>query len=368
MNETWFVYPNWKWVALASSVVLFFLVWKLAAVGLDYVRKKMKPRFPQEGMLSMFLGLEIQRPLAGILAGLFLISAFRSLELPEGILRVLQNILQFFIGYHVIRLGLFGADALGLMLQRWSYKTENTLDDQLAPLLTKTAKLLVVVIGVLLILQNTGVNVVSLVAGLGLGGLALALAAQDTVANVFGSVTIIADRPFQVGDYVKITDTEGVVEDLGFRSTRIRTASKSLVTIPNSTMAKEKIENSGKRLVRTVTHNLGIEYGAKASQLAQVIEQIRYLLTRHEDVLKEDINVFFTQFADSSLNIRVSFFMQIQEPIDFFETQQEILFEIMGVVENCGLNFAFPTQTLHVQSFLNDKKLGPIATQIGPQL
>lgn len=366
MTETWFIYPNWKWLALVASIVIFFAVLKAAAMAFEFLRKKVQARFSHDSLAYMFLGLDIHRPLAGIVAGLFLISAFNSLQVHDGALRVLEGILKFFIGYHVIRLGLYGADAFGLLLQRWSRQTENSLDDQLAPLLTKTAKLLVVVIGVLMILQNTGVNVVSLIAGLGLGGLALALAAQDTAANLFGSVTIIADRPFQVGDFIRVAGSEGIVEDLGFRSTRIRTADKSLVTIPNSTMAKEKIENLGHRRVRPINHTLGLEYGASSTQLAQVVEQIRYLLSRHDQVLKDEITVFFTQLGDFSLNIKVSFFIAIEEPIDFFETQQEILFELMKVVENCGLGFAFPTQTLHVGSFLNDKKLGPIATQISP--
>lgn len=367
MNEVWFVYPNWKWIAIASAFILFFLVWKFAAVSLNAVRIKIQKRFPEGSFAYEFFGLAIHLPFAGVIAGVFLLSCINSLDIHEGANHVLSNIMQFFIGFHLIRLGLIGAETAGLQLQRWAHKTENTLDDQLAPLVTKTLKLLVVVIGVLLILQNTGVNVVSLVAGLGIGGLALALAAQDTVSNVFGSVTIIADRPFQVGDWVKIGDTEGTVEDLGFRSTRIRTGSRSLVTLPNSTVAKEKIENMEKRSLRPCKHNLGIEYGAKPEQLAQVIEQIRYLLSRNPDVLKEDINVFFNQFGDSALNISVSFYIVVDQSIDFMETQQEILFDIMKVVDTCGLGFAFPTQTLHVASFLNDKKLGPSVSQILPQ-
>lgn len=366
MTETWFVYPNWKWLALAVSIVLFFAVLKAAAMAFEFLRKKIQNKFANDDLVHVFLSLDIHRPLAGIFAGLFLISAFNSLEIHDGALRVLEGILKFFIGYHVIRLGLYGADAFGLLLQRWSRQTENNLDSQLAPLLTKTVKLLVVVLGVLMILQNTGVNVVSLIAGLGLGGLALALAAQDTAANLFGSVTIVADRPFQVGDFIRVSGSEGVVEDLGFRSTRIRTGGKSMVTIPNSTMAKEKIENLGRRKVRQISHVLGLEYGAKSSQLAQVIEQIRYLLSRHEQVIKDEINVFFVNLGDFSLQIKVDFFIVIDEPIDFLETQQEILFEIMQIVENCGLAFAFPTQTLHVNSFLNDKKLGPITSAISP--
>lgn len=361
MTETWFVYPNWKWLALVVSIALFFAVLKAAAMAFDFLKKKLQSQFSKNDLIHMFLSLNIHLPLAGIVAGLFLISAFNSLEIHDGALRVLEGVLKFFIGYNVIRLGLYGADALGLLLRRWSLETENTLDDQLAPLLTKTAKLLVVILGVLMVLQNTGVNVVSLIAGLGLGGLALALAAQDTIANLFGSVTIIADRPFQVGDFIRVAGSAGIVEDLGFRSTRIRTGGKSVITIPNSTMAKEKIENLGRRRIRQITHVLGLEYGARSSQLAQVIEQIRYLLSRHEQVIKDEINVFFVNFGDFSLQIKVDFFIVIDEPIDFLDTQQEILFEIMQIIENCGLGFAFPTQTLHVNSFLNDKKLGPIS-------
>lgn len=350
MQDTWLIYPNWKWASLAALVVLFFVINRFGSSSLDYLRNKLRTRFAPDDIVYMYLGLNIHRSTAAIISALIFISGVMSLGLHEGPTRVLKTLIQFYIGYHGIRLGLYAADAFGMQMSRWAAKTESSLDDQLAPLLTKSLKILVAVLGVLIVLQNTGVNVLSLVAGLGLGGLALALAAQETVANLFGSVTIIADQPFQVGDWIKVGDTEGMVEDLGFRSTRIRTLSRSLVSIPNATMAKEKIENLGRRLVRPCNHNVGVEYGAKQEQLSQAVEQIRYLLSRHEDVVKDDIIVFFNQFGDSSLNIRVSFFLVIEQPVDFFEAQQDILFEIMKIVQSVGMSFAFPTQTLHVAS------------------
>ena len=187
-----------------------------------------------------------------------------------------------------------------------------------------------------------------MLAGLGLGGLALALAAQDTAANFFGSLMILVDQPFKIGDYIKIGDTEGIVENIGFRSTRIRTFDRSLVTLPNSFVAKEKIDNLTLRDSFRIRHILGFVYSTPTKTLASYCDELRKDLSLDPRVLKDDIRVFFQEMGDFNLQVLVQVYVTPMTAIEFAATRQEFLIQIMNLAEKRGLEFAFPTQTHHM--------------------
>jgi MscS family membrane protein len=168
------------------------------------------------------------------------------------------------------------------------------------------------------------------------------------VANLFGSITIITDRPFQVGDQIKVTDTEGTVEEVGFRSTRIRTPYQSVVAVPNSIMAKEKIDNMGVRPRRRIRHTIGLTYDANQEQIKHFSEKVRSMLTQHPKVYKDDVTVVFNGFGDSSLNVLVNCFVVAATWNEETEIQEQLLFAIMTIAKEAGVDFAFPTRTLHV--------------------
>ncbi|MFN7729464.1 MAG: mechanosensitive ion channel family protein [Bdellovibrio sp.] len=263
----------------------------------------------------------------------------------ENTLRILSQII---LSIAVVRLAYMMVEAGGRKLSVYVEKTPNSLDDQLVSFATKSLKILIIVLGLLIVLQNFGVNVTSLLAGLGIGGLAIAFAAQETVANVFGSITIITDRPFQVGDQIKVTDTEGTVEEVGFRSTRIRTPYQSVVAVPNSIMAKEKIDNMGVRPRRRIRHTIGLTYAATQEQIRYFTDKVRFMLTRHPQVYKDDVTVVLSGFGDSSLNVLVNCFVVAATWNEEIEIQEYLLFEIMTIAKETGVEFAFPTRTLHM--------------------
>ncbi len=229
-------------------------------------------------------------------------------------------------------------------------KTETKMDDQLIPLLRRAAKLLVALIGGLFVLQNLDVNVGSVLAGLGLGGLAFALAAKDTLSNFFGSLVIFADRPFQIGDWVVIGSTEGTVEEVGFRSTRVRTFYDSIVTLPNGMVGNTVVDNMGRRNRRRFKAQIGLTYSTTPSQMTAYVEGVRASLLASPYTQHDAYEVHFHNMGDNSLNILVYCFFTVDSWTDELKGRQSLLLEWMRLAEDIGVSFAFPTQTLHVET------------------
>lgn len=346
LEETMFVMPNWKWIGLAAAFLigLFLKIVFTKIIGLfkesAFVQSHAHP------VIRYFLANSGSKPEAWIVVCFFWISAIHALKLPEQGQKNLIVLVNIWLAVNIIRWIYLGCDALGKWLMDLAAKTESTADDQLVPFVVKAMKIVVVVVGVLVAIQNFGINVVSILAGLGLGGLALALAAQDTAANLFGSITILLDRPFNVGDFIKVTDTTGTVLDIGFRSTRIRTIDNSVVTLPNSTMAKEKIENLTERTARRMRHVIGVTYDTPIEKLAAVVDQIKYYLHQNERIRSEDYVVSFVSLGDFSLGIQVIAHALTNDPKIEAEIQQEFLFHVMKIAAEQNVEFAFPTQTL----------------------
>lgn len=354
--DTFVLMPNWKWIALVLVTVAGYILRGLFQSLVIYIKEKVAKDSRVSNVVQHFIALENQKTFAWIFTVGFWFFCLDALALPETMAKYIKLLLQILLFFHVIRLVYQAVDAIGKVLDHAASLTANTLDDQLAPFITKSLKVFVIIFGLLLALQGLGFNVLSILAGLGIGGLALAFAAQDTAANVFGSINIILDRPFQIGDHIKVLDVEGTVEEVGFRSTSIRTFYNSLVSIPNAVMAKEKIDNLGMRPARRIRHVIGLEYGTSTDQLQQFIDKVRYLLNSHPSVQKDNITVNLTALGDFNLQILVSFHLVTSDVKVENQVQQEVLLDIMTIAEEMKLGFAFPTQTVHVKStekFLN---------------
>ncbi len=240
-------------------------------------------------------------------------------------------------------------DEVGSYLVRHMVRTHSKLDDHLAPILQKSLKAFVLVIGALYIIQALGYSVSGLLAGLGIGGLAVAMAAKDTLANLFGSVMIFVDRPFKVGDWIKSGDDEGVVEEIGFRSTRIRTFPKTLITIPNSAIANTSVNNFTRMPKRRVKMTIGVTYETDAGQMEALVEAIRAMLRENPEVDQDFSLVNFTDFGASSLDILVYYFTTTTDWAEHLRVRQEVNLAIMRLVERMGLSIAFPTQTVYLR-------------------
>lgn len=235
--------------------------------------------------------------------------------------------------------------------------TETKLDDQLIPLVRKSLKVVTVIIGVIFVLQNMEVDVASLIAGVSLGGLAFTLAARDTVANLFGSVSIFADQPFQVGDWVVMQGVEGIVEEVGMRSTRVRTFYGSLVSIPNSAVADGIIDNYGMRKSRRCYLKLGLQYDTRPEQIEAFCEGARAILANNPVVQKDNYHVYFSGFADSALEVMVYFFFEVDTWVAELRNRHEIYLDFLRLAEELGCEFAFPTRTLHLMTRAKEREI-----------
>ncbi len=343
---------NWKWIALAASIFLVLVINKFARIFFYKLKRRLNVSEGQERtFFTYFMQQNVEKGLSWIIAALVGMAIVENLELPIKGEKYLLILLQVTLGIHLIRLAYFAADASGLLIDHWAHRKQSQIGDQLAPLATKTLKVMVVIIGTLVILQNFGVNVTAILAGLGLGGVALAFAAQDTVSNFFGTITILLDSPFRVGDHVKITDVEGIVEEVGFRSTRIRSLTNSVVTLPNSVVAKEKVDNiTERRGICRFRHILGFTYNAKPEQIEHFCEQLRYHLKQDSRVNQDRVGIQFHELAESSQNILVNFHFLVQPHELEGQILQKYLLDIVKLAQGSKLDFAFPTRTLIMEN------------------
>ena len=217
------------------------------------------------------------------------------------------------------------------------------------PLIRQTLRIATLILGTLTILSAVGVDVYGIVAGLGVGGLAIALAAQDTFANFIGAFNILTDRPFKVGDWIQIGDkVDGDVEEIGFRSTKVRTFGNTQLTVPNSFIAKEIVNNWSRMKKRRIKMIVGVTYDTKPEQMRELLKRIEKVLQDDEGVNQDYMLVKFTDLGPSSLDIFLYYFSKSTGWKEYLELRERINLKIMEIVDEMGLEFAFPTQTIHI--------------------
>jgi MscS family membrane protein len=215
----------------------------------------------------------------------------------------------------------------------------------------------IIVIGVIFSADNLNVDVTSLLAGLGLGGLAFALAAKDLLGNFFGSITVLLDRPFHIGDWVIIGDVEGSVEQVGFRSTRIRTFYNSLITLPNALLTTSKIDNMGARRYRRMRTMLSLTYSTPPEKIDAFCEGVRALVQLHPYMRKDYYHVYFNEYNSASLDILVYVFWQTPDWNTELRERHRFLLDILRLAKQLNVEFAYPTQTLYLKQ-ANDAEPG----------
>ena len=224
--------------------------------------------------------------------------------------------------------------------------TDSSLDDMLVPILRGVSKTIIVAIGILLVVQNMGYSISSLIAGLGLGGAAIALAAKDTIANLFGSLVVFLDRPFDLGDWVMFNGVEGTVEEIRIRTTLVRAFDGSIIMVPNASLTSANINNFQRRSLRRLDANFGVYYSTKPEQVEKIVADLKQYIADHQDLFGPKCYIGFSGFGDSSLDIFVMVYTYKTDLYNFCDVRQKFLLEIMHIVERNGTGFAFPTRTL----------------------
>ncbi|MCD6365617.1 MAG: mechanosensitive ion channel family protein [Planctomycetes bacterium] len=342
-----------QWLGLLGTLLGCFVVAKIACFAVAQQAGKLE-KHQRTPLLAMALRT-IPGPtmMIALAVGLYLASTFMNLRhetiaLEAFWIRVSRTIAALAVAWLVFRL----VDVLEVFLRKIASKTDTMLDDQLVPLIRKTMRVFVVIVSALYIAKVIfHWNIGALMAGLGIGGLAFALAAKDTLANLFGSITIFVDRPFLMGERVRIKDNDGTIETVGFRSTRIRLLNGHLVTIPNSVVANEVIENIGRRPYLKRVLNVTVTYDTPPEKLQRGIEIIREMLDARKDSFdeKNPARVFFSDFNAESLNILVYYWFVPPDWWDYLQFNHDFNTELLRRFNEEGIEFAFPTQTIYVK-------------------
>jgi MscS family membrane protein len=238
-------------------------------------------------------------------------------------------------------------DLVRATLERRTWAIERPASRSLLALGARFAKVAALIMGCLLALSQLGVSIASLIAGLGIGGLVIALAAQKTVENVFGAVSIGIDQPMREGDFVRLYDFVGTVEQIGLRSTRIRTLDRTLITIPNGELANQRIESFTARDRLRLACVVRLEYGTTAAQLREILEALEGILRRHPKIWPDAVVVRFSQFGESSLEIEVMAWFETRDWGEFQGIRQDVLVDFMEAIERAGSKIAVPTRAIH---------------------
>jgi MscS family membrane protein len=264
--------------------------------------------------------------------------------------RTIKNILNTLIVYDVFWAILAVAEAMRGLTHQFAERFSSDLSKEVGNFMLMIIKILIMGVGLGAMLQVWGINVTALVASLGIGGLAFALAAKDAASNLFGSFSLLADNSIRIGEWIKVNGVEGTVEDIGMRTTKIRSFGKSLITVPNQIVANNPIENFSRRGVRRIKMRIGLTYSTNSQQITKIVEEIKYMLHNHESISqKETLLVNFESFGDSALNIFIYTFTSTANWAKYLNIREDVHLKIMKIVEDNQSSFAFPSQSIYIE-------------------
>jgi len=340
--------PDYQ-IPIAIAIFTFFLIArKLFQVITRFIVlrifKKTNNTFDEEIFDS------IQKPLSFLFIFIGANIAIKFLNIPaefkEFIVPLIKSGFAFIIFWTLYNI----LTPLTKILNRLTHKFGKELSDDITNFLIKTLKFLVISIGFVAIMNVWGYNISGFLASLGLVGMALALAAKDTASNLFGSLVIFSDRPFKIGDWIMTPDVEGIVEQIGIRSTKVRTFAQAIVTVPNAVLANSAILNWSRMGKRRIKMNIGLTYSTSALQMQNIVQDLRSMLQTHKEIHQETIFIYFTDFQDSSLGIFCYFFTKTTNWGEYMRVREDVNLKIMQIVENHQASFAFPSRSIYIET------------------
>ncbi|NOZ89784.1 MAG: mechanosensitive ion channel family protein [Epsilonproteobacteria bacterium] len=346
LSRTIFDIPLANIIAALLSLLLFLylrkMFTKLVMTILHPLTKKTKT-FYDDRVLSALKGpISFSFVIIGV-------NLFFSLLFIEN--DIIKNSINSMIVYNLFWIIYELTHALREMVYKFTGKFNPELSHEMGNFMLTIVRGIILFLGLAAILQLWGINVAGLVAGLGIGGLAFALAAKDTAANLFGSIALLLDKSIRIGEWIRIDGVEGVVEDIGMRTTKIRTFKKSLITLPNQVIANTHIENFSRRQIRRIKMNIGLTYDTTSTQIESIISDIKTMLRNHEGISQDStMLVNFTTFNDSSLDILIYTFTNTANWARYMNIREDVNIQIMKIVENNGSSFAFPSQSVYIES------------------
>jgi MscS family membrane protein len=340
-----FLLEYWQWVGLLLVIILGSIADKTVA----WLLKINMQRWLKHHLEFQSIDSSVLRPLGLMAMALVWWAGLSLLALPDLAWSVISIAVKLLVSLSGIWSAFRLVDILDALLMKKVSKTATKFDDLLVPMVSKSLKVFVVVVGIVFVADNLNVDVSSLLAGLGLGGLAFALAAKDLLGNFFGSLTVLLDRPFHIGDWVVIGDVEGSVEEVGFRSTRVRTFYNSLITLPNALLTTTNIDNMGARRYRRMRTMLSLTYATTPEKIDAFCEGVRTLIQLHPYMRKDYYHVYFNEYGPASLNILVYVFWETPDWNTELRERHRFLVDILRLAKQLEVEFAYPTQTIYLK-------------------
>ena len=342
-------YELWGNTLESWGISILIIVGAVVVVKLIslFSRKVLKPfitRTPNHLDNVIYYSLEPPIKFAVMLLGIWI--AIHRLVYPDNFVKTIDNAYRILI---VLDITWVFARLIGGLLEIYLRKESTGQTHKMMPIIKRTALVLVWIIGIVMALSNIGVNISALLGTLGIGGIAFALAAQDTVKNIFGAFTIFTDKPFNIGDTIRVDSFEGTVIDVGARSTKIMDYDKRIITFPNYKITDANIINISSEPKRRVVLNLGLTYDTTPEKMKEALDILKAIPERVENVSSNpsDTTAVFTNYADSALVIMYIYFIEKQG--DILGVTSNMNMEILSSFNKAGLEFAFPTQTIYIQ-------------------
>lgn len=346
LRRTTFLLADYQWICLLVLIFVGFLVDMVVRYVLGQATAVAARYFRRDELVTP--DTTLWRPVGLLANAVVWYVGTAAIGLPTVVSMVLLVGLKLFAVVAAVWTAFIVIDMfIGLLLKK-AAKTETKFDDLLIPLVSKSLKALAVCVGVLTGADALNLPLAGLVGGLGIGGLALAMASKDAVSNLFGSFTVLVDRPFEVGDWVITPGAEGTVEAVGFRSTRIRTFYNSQITVPNSLLTTAMVDNMGRRRYRRVKTTLGVQYNTTPAQMDAFCEGVRELIRRNPYTRKDYYHVYFNEFGSSSLDVMLYCFLECPDWAIELRERHRLLLDILRLADRLGVQFAFPTRTMHL--------------------
>ncbi len=345
LNQTFWDNTVWQYLLFFGIIVLSIIIGKIFYYISKHKLRKLAAK--SKTKLGDYLINIIEEPLVLLIVTCGIWGGSRFLTLSETVEKVIGNVILVLIALTITWFLIRLVDMLiKHFIEPLVGKSESKLDVQILPILRKSAKIVILLFAFIVVLSNLGYDILSILAGLGIGGLALALAAQDAVKNIIGGISIFLDKPFQIDDYVDISGKEGTVAEVGLRSTRLRTVGGTIYVIPNSKVADGMLENFSTRKARRVVIKIGLTYETTAEKMEEAMKIVKNSIKSIDGIRDDDISVRFVNFGDFSLDMEIVYW--ITDMSNWKMVVHNVNMALKRNLDEGGIDMAFPTETHYV--------------------
>ncbi len=357
---------TWQWLGMLVYAIISMILYKLLNILFHTILVRVFHRLKFKRIFDQYID-PVSKPISLFVIISVIYLTLGILQLPVTLAFYMSYALKIILIFFATMILFRSCNVLGAIMAKAASRTESTVDDQLVPLIIKILKIVVVVLGAIYIVKSFGWTITPLLAGASIGGIAIAMSAQDTVKNLFGSFTMFTDQPFEVGDWIVFQGGEGSVIEVGIRSTRIRTFYDSVISIPNGQLANTVIDNMGKRTYRRYVTRIGVTYDTHPDAIDAFVEGLKGLVDNHPNT-RDYYQIHLNDFGASAIEILFYVFFVVNDWTEELQARHELLSDVIRLAKTLDIRFAFNTQTIHVEDMPGQTSLTPLYTNDSQKL